>query len=171
MVKSVLETAPIANAGPDIFQLDEDKDGKELVYLDGSSSTHHTGEISSYQWTIDEEVIGTSPLVSTELYRGVYTATLTVTDAEGRQASDEVHITISNGGLSPIANAGVDQSVEDEDGDDIANVTLDGSLSEEVASPIVSYSWTKNDTVIASGISPTVQLSTGGTRHYLRSNG
>ena len=152
---------PIANAGPDIFQLDEDKDGKELVYLDGSSSTHHTGEISSYQWTIDEEVIGTNPLVSTELYRGVYTATLTVTDAEGRQASDEVLITISNGGLSPIANAGVDQSVEDEDGDDIANVTLDGSLSEEVASPIVSYSWTKNDTVIASGISPTVQLSTG----------
>ena len=152
---------PIANAGPDIFLLDEDKDGKELVYLDGSSSAHHNGEISSYQWTIDEEVIGTSPLVSTELDRGVYTATLTVSDLNGRQASDEVLITISNGGLSPIANAGVDQSVEDEDGDDIANVTLDGSLSEEVASPIVSYSWTKNDTVIASGMSPNVQLSTG----------
>ena len=152
---------PIANAGPDIFQLDEDKDGKELVYLDGSSSAHHTGEISSYQWTIDEEVIGTSPLVTIELDRGVYTATLTVTDAEGRQASDEVLITISNGGLSPIANAGIDQSVEDDDGDDIANVALDGSLSEEVASPIVSYSWSENDIVIATGINPTVQISTG----------
>ena len=152
---------PIANAGPDIFLLDEDKDGKELVYLDGSSSAHHTGEISSYQWTIDGEVIGTNPLVSTELDRGVYTATLTVTDLDGRQASDEVLITISNGGLSPIANAGVDQSVEDDDGDDIANVTLDGSLSEEVASPIVSYSWSENNAVIASGVSPNVQLSTG----------
>jgi hypothetical protein len=152
---------PIANAGPDIFLLDEDKDGKELVYLDGSSSAHHTGEISSYQWTIDGEVIGTSSLVSTELDRGVYTATLTVTEAEGRQANDEVLITISNGGLSPIANAGPDQSVEDDDGDDIASVTLNGSLSEEVASPIVSYSWSENDIVIATGVSPTVQLSTG----------
>jgi beta-glucanase (GH16 family) len=152
---------PIANAGPDIFQLDEDKDGKELVYLDGSSSAHHTGEISSYQWTIDEEVVGTSPLVTIELDRGVYTATLTVTDAKGRQANDEVLITISNGGLSPIANAGADQSVEDDNGDDIASVTLDGSLSEEVASPIVSYSWSENDIVIATGVSPTVQLSTG----------
>ena len=104
---------PIANAGPDIFQLDEDKDGKELIYLDGSSSAHHTGEISSYQWAIDGEVIGMNPLVTIELDRGVYTGTLTVTDEEGRQASDEVLITISNGGLSPIANAGADQSVED----------------------------------------------------------
>lgn len=152
---------PIANAGPDVFQLDEDKDGKEVVYLDGSSSAHHTGEISSYQWTIDGEVIGTSSLVSTELDRGVYTVNLTVTDLEGRQATDEALITISNGGLSPIANAGVDQSVEDDNGDDIASVTLDGSLSEEVASSIVSYSWTENDTVIATGVSPTVQLSTG----------
>ena len=152
---------PIANAGPDIFQLDEDKDGKELIYLDGSSSAHHTGEISSYQWAIDGEVIGMNPLVTIELDRGVYTATLTVTDAEGRQASDEVLITISNGGLSPIANAGADQSIEDDDGDDIASVTLDGSLSEEVTSPIVSYSWTENDIVIATGVSPTVQLSTG----------
>lgn len=152
---------PIANAGPDIFQLDEDKDGKELVYLDGSSSTHHNGEISSSQWTIDGDVIGTNLLVSTELERGVYIATLTVTDTEGRQASDEVLITISSGGLSPIANAGVDLIVEDDDGDDIASVTLDGSLSEEVASPIVSYNWTENDTVIATGINPTVLLSTG----------
>ena len=152
---------PIANAGPDIFQLDEDKDGKELIYFDGSSSAHHTGEISSYQWTIDEEVVGTSPLVTIELDRGVYTATLTVTDAEGRQASDEVLITISNGGLSPIANAGANQSIEDDDGDDIASVALDGSLSEEVASPIVSYSWSENDIVIATGINPTVQISTG----------
>ena len=59
---------------------------------------------------------------------------LTVTDAEGRQASDDVLIAISSGGLSPIANAGDDQSVEDDDGNDIATVTLDGSLSEEVDS-------------------------------------
>ena len=44
MVKWVWN-GPIANAGPDIFQLDEDKDGKELVYLDGSSSTHITEKL------------------------------------------------------------------------------------------------------------------------------
>ena len=70
MVKVGFGDGPIANAGPDIFQLDEDKDGKELVYLGWLFGTHHNGEISSSQWTIDGDVIGTNLLVSTELERG-----------------------------------------------------------------------------------------------------
>lgn len=155
------ENNPIANAGPDIFKLDENKDGKELIYLDGTASTHHNGEISSYQWTIDGEIIGNNPLISIELERGIYNALLTVSDTQGRQDTDELIITISNGGLAPVANAGEDQYIEDNDGDDLATVTLDGSLSEEVASPITSYDWYENEILIATGVNPTVQLSTG----------
>lgn len=151
----------IANAGPDIIQWDEDGDGLELIYLDGSSSSHHSGEIASFSWTIDGEVVGDEALTSLTLPRGNYTAVLTITDTEGNQATDEVLITISSGGLAPIANAGPDQSVEDDNEDDLATVTLDGSLSEAVAAPIVGYKWFLNDTELASGINPTIELSTG----------
>ena len=137
------ENNPIANAGPDIFKLDENKDGKELIYLDGTASTHHNGEISSYQWTIDGEIIGNNPLISIELERGIYNALLTVSDTQGRQDTDELIITISNGGLAPVANAGEDQYIEDNDGDDLATVTLDGSLSEEVASQLLAMTGMK----------------------------
>ena len=105
--------------------------------------------------------MGDEALTSLTLPRGNYTAVLTVTDTEGKQATDEVLITISSGGLAPIANAGPDQSVEDDNGDDMANVTLDGSLSEAVAAPIVGYKWRLNDTELATGVNPTIELSTG----------
>ena len=55
------QTGIIANAGPDIVKKDENGDGVETVYLDGTSSTHHSGEITSYSWTIDgEEVASTA---------------------------------------------------------------------------------------------------------------
>jgi beta-glucanase (GH16 family) len=151
----------IANAGPDIIQWDENGDGLEQIYLDGSSSSHHSGQIASYSWSIDGEIVATEALTSLTLPRGNYTAVLTITDTEGNQASDEVLITISSGGLAPIANAGPDQSVEDDNEDDLAYVTLDGSLSEEVAAPIVGYKWFLDNTELASGINPTVELSTG----------
>jgi hypothetical protein len=154
-------SGPIANAGPDIIQWDEDGNDTERIYLDGSSSSHHNGEITSFSWSIDGELVGDKSLIFLDLPRGNYTAILTVTDSNGNQATDEVLITISSGGLAPIANAGPDQSVEDDNDDDLVNVTLDGSLSEEVASPIVSYTWLENDIVLTTGVNPTIELSTG----------
>ena len=151
----------IANAGPDIIQWDENGDGTEQVYLDGSASAHHKGQITSYSWLIDGQVVGTNPFISVELARGSYSATLTVSDDQGNESTDELLITISSGGLAPIANAGPDQSVEDENDDDLVNITLDGSQSEAVAAPIATYTWTENDVLLAEGVNPTIELSTG----------
>ena len=155
------QTGIIANAGPDIVKKDENGDGVETVYLDGTSSTHHSGEITSYSWTIDGEEVASSASSQLELPRGTYTAILTIADQNGNQASDELLITISSGGLGPIANAGEDQQIEDDNEDDLVTVTLDGSASEAVAAPLSAYEWFENEVLIASGVNPTIELSTG----------
>ncbi len=53
----------------------------------------------------------------------------------------------------PVADAGVDQYVRDDDGDGIVYVTLDGSKSSD-NDTIVSYSWVRNNVQIASEVNP-----------------
>ena len=53
----------------------------------------------------------------------------------------------------PIANAGIDQFIRDEDGDGIVFVDLDGSGSKDNGT-IVSYSWKRNGVEIATGVTP-----------------
>ncbi len=151
----------IANAGPDIIKIDENKDGLEKIVLDGSGSNNHNGVISSYSWTINGEEVGNKAFVSVQLPRGVYEAILTVKDSEGNTETDTVSITISNGGLAPVADAGEDIVVNDEDGDDLVTVVLDGAASEATNSPITSYRWLENDVELATGVRAQIQLSTG----------
>jgi hypothetical protein len=67
----------------------------------------------------------------------------------------------------PVANAGLDQMVEcnqvTNNGDgDSADVTLDGSGTTDVdAGDVLTYTWKKGTTLIASGVSPTVNLTLG----------
>jgi len=68
---------------------------------------------------------------------------------------------ISTGLQPPIANAGPDQTVIDEDKDGSEKVTLDGSGSMDPDGTIISYVWTEDGTQIATGVNPTVTLSTG----------
>jgi beta-glucanase (GH16 family) len=151
----------IPNAGPDIIQIDENKDGVEKIVLDGSGSNNHNGEISSYLWTIDGLVVGDKAFVSVELARGTYEAILTVEDSEGNKAIDVVVVTISNGGLAPVASAGEDITINDDDEDDLVMVAFDGSASEATNAPISSYRWLENETELATGVQAQVELSTG----------
>ncbi|WP_052444475.1 PKD domain-containing protein [Flammeovirga sp. OC4] len=151
----------IPNAGSDIIHLDIKGEGKGTIVLDGSNSAHHTGEIESYSWSIDGEEIATGEVAQVELNRGTYEVTLTITDTEGNSATDQVLVTITNGGLSPIANAGEDFSVNDDDDDDLVMVSLDGTASEKANTEIVSYKWFIGEQEIASGSTPSVELSTG----------
>jgi len=61
----------------------------------------------------------------------------------------------------PVANAGPDQTVTDEDNDGEEPVTLDGSASQDPDGTIVSYVWSEGGSQIATGVNPTVTLSTG----------
>ena len=60
----------------------------------------------------------------------------------------------------PTANAGVDQSVQDENLDGLESVVLNGAGSGD-DNGIVSYTWKTNGVQIATGVSPTVSLPVG----------
>ena len=61
----------------------------------------------------------------------------------------------------PVANAGSDQTVTDNDNNGSENITLDGSASTDSDGTISSYVWKEGATQIATGVNPTVSLSVG----------
>ncbi|MDZ7724441.1 MAG: cellulase N-terminal Ig-like domain-containing protein [candidate division KSB1 bacterium] len=69
----------------------------------------------------------------------------------------------SGGAITPalIADAGPDQRIVDEDGNGVESVQLDATASYSSASEITDYSWSLGDSVIATGMTATVQLDTG----------
>ncbi len=83
---------PVANAGVDQTVVDDDRDGVELVTLNGSSSS---GSIVSYIWTLGTEQLGTTAVVPDVPFPapGVYHVTLTVSDGS-LSDTDEVVITV-----------------------------------------------------------------------------
>ena len=86
---------PIARAGDDIATGFTDLKAKSaLVTLDGSASLDPDGTIVSYLWARDGVTVGTAATVQIELGKGSHSFTLTVTDNEGAQASDQVAVTV-----------------------------------------------------------------------------
>lgn len=69
--------------------------------------------------------------------------------------------TFPNINQSPIANAGTDQTLLDNDGDGSEQVTLNAGNSSDPDGTIVSYEWKENGVVIATGINPTLSLNIG----------
>jgi hypothetical protein len=64
------------------------------VLLDGSGSTGSGGSTLSYEWWLDGEIIATGVSPAVNLPMGSHTIELTVSDANGGTASDEVTIDI-----------------------------------------------------------------------------
>jgi subtilisin family serine protease len=152
---------PVADAGPDQTLTDSDGDGKESVQLDGSGSTDDNG-IISYSWTINGSQISTGVSPAVDLAVGKHTITLTVTDGGGLTDTDNVTITVNSAtqNLAPVADAGPDQILTDNDGNGSESVILDGSGSTD-DNGIVSYIWTLNNDQIGEGVTPSVNLATG----------
>jgi len=61
----------------------------------------------------------------------------------------------------PVADAGEDQSVIDNDYNGNESIVLDGSGSYDNDGSIVSYSWIKDDSMIGNGVNPSVNLNVG----------
>ncbi len=61
----------------------------------------------------------------------------------------------------PIASAGPNQTVTDDNGNGSEQVALDGFGSSDPDGTIVSYSWSENGVEIAAGVNPQVNLNVG----------
>jgi len=97
---------------------------------------------------------------STSISDGGHTIKATATDTASQTASDSISVTVDNENDSPIANAGPNQIVSDDDGTGFELVTLNGSGSYDPDGTITSYEW-KEGQSLDSGVTPTVDLTVG----------
>ena len=99
MAVTVVNEAPVANAGPDqTVSLKKGKTKTATATLDGSASSDPEGGALSYLWTLDGQTAGTGVVLQVELPAGTHTLTLAVTDDHGAMASDTVVVTAAKGG-------------------------------------------------------------------------
>jgi hypothetical protein len=136
-----ITTSTAANAGPD-----QTVTVGSLVTLDGSSSSNSPNTVASYSWT--QETGPQVALSDPAAVRPTFTAPsvagggaslvfiLTVTDVLDIATTDSCIVTVTQGNLPPVVDAGLDQTVSEG-----ASVTLDGSSSSDPDDGIASYLW------------------------------
>jgi subtilisin family serine protease len=151
---------PVADAGADQTVSDADGNGVEAVTLDGSGSSDPDGSIDSYVWKEGETSLGSGASFTRDFSVGMHTVTLTVTDDDGANSSDDVIVTV-NANQAPVADAGANQTVSDADGNGVEAVTLDGSGSSDPDGSIDSYEWKEGATLLSSAVSFTRDFSVG----------
>ncbi|MEM6531644.1 MAG: hypothetical protein AAF654_03425 [Myxococcota bacterium] len=115
------------------------------IALDGALSTDSAGEALSYAWEQTSgpaAAIGDPAAASTTLTlpsvdenRSI-ALTLTVTNTNGVTNSDSVFVTVIDGGIVPVADAGMEQSVNA-----LETVILTGSGSSDADGTIATYLW------------------------------
>jgi PKD repeat protein len=145
MVVTVVNEAPVANAGPD-----QTVNHAQTVTLNGSGSSDPEGGVLTYAWSVGGVQIATGASAAVGPFDvGVHTVTLTVTDDHGTTATDSMVVTVAN--EAPTANAGADQTVNH-----IQTVTLDATASSDPEGGPLTYAWSIGGVQVATGASATV---------------
>jgi hypothetical protein len=139
VIVSTENSPPVANAG-----VDQTVHAGATVTLDGTGSYDPDSDEITYSWSLDakpaeSQAVLDDPAVPNPTFMvdkvGAYQVSLVVFDSNGSpSAPDEVIISTENS--APIANAGIDQTV-----DVGALVTLDGSSSSDPDGDSITYAW------------------------------
>ena len=125
-----------------------------LVAFDGSASSDSDGAVVSYGWNFGDATATGSGVALNHTYtdEGTFSATLTVADDDGTNASQSVSIIVGPPNQLPAASAGATPPT----GDAPLSVSFDGSGSSDVDGVIVDYLWNFADgSMSASGMTVT----------------
>lgn len=117
------------------------------VDLDGTSSSDVEGSIVAYDWDFGDGASGTGA-TSRHTYAapGTYTVSLTVTDADGAQATKQAAVTVTAPNVAPTARFTASVSAQ--------TLTVDGSGSSDPDGSIAQYQWDFGDGSSATGATP-----------------
>lgn len=139
--------APVANAGADRSVLKN-----SLVALDGSGSSDPDGDLLIYKWIAPAGIVLNSVSVSKPTFVAPavtsntdFTFTLVTNDGKLDSPSDHVTITVKPFNVTPLANAGLDQQVNEG-----ALVILDGTISSDPDHDPLTYRWSAPEGIILS---------------------
>ena len=140
ITSSTPNAVPVANAG-----VDQNVTTGQTVSLTGLNSSDADNDGLTYSWSLQGPtgsgaVLSASNVVTpsfTADVDGSYIASLTVNDGTDTSAIDTVIITSVTGNSAPVADAGIDVSVNTGD-----VVNLDGSGSSDVDGDGLLYNWT-----------------------------
>jgi hypothetical protein len=128
-------TTIIAKASTDFISAPQ---GTNITFnADGSSDG-----VLTYEWKLGDEVLSTNKTFSKNDFAvGVFNIILTVTNSDGKSATDTIEITIENiatANIKPIANAGADKSAR------INTLVAIKGTGTDSDGTIVSFRWTKD---------------------------
>lgn len=144
---SVLITASSTNVRP-VAKAGADQNIKtgDTVTLDGSKSSDADGDKFDFRWNIKvkpptsmaklSNPTTVKPTFTADL-EGIYKVDLVVNDKSGDSTADTVNITVSTANSAPIADAGSDLTVHQDE-----EFTLDSSQSSDADNDKLTYLWT-----------------------------
>ncbi len=152
--------SPVANAGLDqVVSSDDDV----TVTLDGTGSSDSDGQIIGYRWETSEGAVYNGASVDAVFPVGTSQVTLTVTDDDGDLHQDTVTIeVVASEFVAPVAVAGDDITVSDDDNSGSEEVVLDASASTDANDDIVSYTWDIPELGVYEGAIQTIDFPVGG---------
>jgi hypothetical protein len=102
--------APVADAGADQTVSDADGNGVEAVTLDGSGSSDPDGSIDIYEWKEGATPLSDTVSFTSDFSVGTHTVTLTVTDDDGANSSDDVIVTVTETPANAMHVASIEMS-------------------------------------------------------------
>ena len=152
---TVVVTLPAASNTPPAVAVTAPANGSiflpsDLISFTGSANDSEDGLISAaLRWSSNlDGDLGMGSTVATTLSIGSHTVSAEVRDAAGEIGTNAITVNVTAGNTSPIADAGTDQVVTAG-----ADVTLDGSSSNDPDGTIDDYDWqqTSGTTVALTG--------------------
>ncbi len=150
---------PVANAGADQTVSSDDV---VTLTLDGTGSSDSDGSIVGYRWEIPGQEAYNGVSVDVDFPVGTTEVTLVVTDDNGGTAEDVMMVeVVASVFVAPVAVAGDDVTVEDEDDSGSEQVVLDASSSTDANDDIVSYTWDIPELGVYDGAIQTIDFPVG----------